>query len=80
MGKGGELVENEYSWNKKANVLYVESPVGVGFSYSNSENDYHTSDNITASDNYSFLNLWFLSSSPPPYPLYIINKIKNQKK
>ena len=29
-----DLSLREYRWNLNANVLYIESPVGVGFSYS----------------------------------------------
>ena len=24
---------NEYTWNKEANMLYIEAPAGVGYSY-----------------------------------------------
>ena len=42
-----------------ANVLFLESPAGVGFSYSNTSSDYNqTGDRITAKDAYIFLINW----------------------
>ncbi|XP_041059999.1 lysosomal protective protein isoform X3 [Carcharodon carcharias] len=40
---GKTLHYNPYSWNLIANVLYLESPAGVGFSYAN-DKQYHTND------------------------------------
>ena len=42
-----------------ANVIFLESPAGVGFSYSNASSDYdHTGDNSTAIDAYTFIVNW----------------------
>lgn len=42
-----------------ANVIFLESPAGVGFSYSNTSSDYYTvGDNRTAKDSYTFLVNW----------------------
>lgn len=41
------LIEREYRWNKNVNMLYIEAPVGVGFSYS-STGDYKCTDDRTA--------------------------------
>ena len=40
-----------YSWNQQANVIYVESPSGVGFSYSNISSGYQCSDEKSAMEN-----------------------------
>jgi serine carboxypeptidase-like clade 2 len=42
-----------------ANVIFLESPTGVGFSYSNTSSDYDkTGDARTAADSYIFLLHW----------------------
>ena len=41
----GKTVQlNNYSWNKLANMLYLESPAGVGFSWSPNKADYNNDD------------------------------------
>jgi serine carboxypeptidase-like clade II len=56
---GKTLYRNPYAWNNAANVLFLESPAGVGFSYSNTTADYSRSgDNKTAEDALQFLLNW----------------------
>ncbi|XP_022737778.1 serine carboxypeptidase-like 45 [Durio zibethinus] len=58
---GEVLVKNQYSWNREANILYLEAPIGVGFSYSTDVSSYEAvNDKITARDNLVFLQNWFL--------------------
>ncbi|KAF4346706.1 hypothetical protein F8388_024249 [Cannabis sativa] len=58
--ENGTLILNKYSWNKVANMLFLEAPVGVGFSYTNKSNDLNElGDRVTAEDSYAFLNGWF---------------------
>ena len=55
-----DLLEiNGWSWNRLGNVLYIESPAGVGFSYSNTSSDYNTNNEKTAQDCYVFLQKFF---------------------
>ncbi|VDD86716.1 unnamed protein product [Enterobius vermicularis] len=54
---GQNLVENLYSWNKIANLLFFESPVGVGFSYVS--DDVVSNDDTACTDNYAALIQFF---------------------
>ncbi|WOL14246.1 serine carboxypeptidase-like 42 [Canna indica] len=58
-GNGRGLRRNKYSWNKVSNLLFVESPAGVGWSYSNTTSDYTCGDKSTAKDMYTFLLRWY---------------------
>eukprot|EP01084_Bolivina_argentea_P213043 361977_1 len=52
------LIVNPYSWVNLMSMIFVEIPVGVGFSFSNTSSDYTTDDNNTAIDNYHFCQQW----------------------
>ncbi|KAJ1261817.1 hypothetical protein BS78_09G059600 [Paspalum vaginatum] len=57
--QGAALEFNRYDWNKEANLLFLESPVGVGFSYTNTSSDLdRLNDDFVAEDSYSFLVNW----------------------
>jgi len=51
--KDGTLDENKFSWNKIANMVFVEQPVGVGFSQASGDIQY--GDSMAALDNHLFL-------------------------
>ncbi|BBN16519.1 serine carboxypeptidase-like clade II [Marchantia polymorpha subsp. ruderalis] len=57
--EGKALLTNPYSWNKVSNVIFLESPAGVGFSYTNTSADLITGDERTALDSYEFLVKFF---------------------
>lgn len=59
INKENQLVRFNYSWSKLANVVYLEAPVGVGFSYSDKHSDYNTNDDLTATDNVATMNAFF---------------------
>ncbi|VDM32607.1 unnamed protein product [Hydatigera taeniaeformis] len=56
--KGNQLKPNKYSWNKYANVVYLEAPAGVGFSFSYDGN-VTTDDDLVADNNYFALTNFF---------------------
>ena len=67
-----QLFVNEYAWTTQANVLYLESPKGVGFSYCEgvlSSAQCVNTDESTAQDAYEFLVNFYAA-----YPEY-----KNRK-
>ncbi|CAH8385957.1 unnamed protein product [Eruca vesicaria subsp. sativa] len=59
ISRGSTLYLNNFSWNIEANLLFLESPVGVGFSYTNTSSDFKEfGDERTAQENLIFLINW----------------------
>lgn len=50
-----KLTENAYAWSKSATMIYVDSPVGSGLSYSDTKADYTTNDTATVTDLATFV-------------------------
>ncbi|KAL4448224.1 hypothetical protein ABPG75_005443 [Micractinium tetrahymenae] len=55
---GHQLIPNKFAWNNVANMLFLESPAFVGFSYSNTSDDAVVGDKRTAVDSREFLLRW----------------------
>jgi len=71
----GNLQMNEWRWNKIANMVFLEQPVGVGFSYSDNSDDYKIGDDQAAKDNLQTI-LAFLVKFPEyaNSPIYITSE------
>ena len=57
---GSSTTPNEFSWNSKANVLYIDQPAGTGFSYGSGMD--HNEDGV-ATDMYDFLQQFMKTHS-----------------
>jgi len=66
-------VPYNHSWNRIANVLYVEMPSGVGYSHSRNANKYrNVTDAAAAADTYTFLQRWLdVFSGYKGHPFYV---------
>lgn len=64
------LLINKYSWTQAANIIFIDAPVGAGFSYATTEEGKYTSDIESAYQYYTFLRKWLLS-----HPKFLGNEL-----
>uniref|UniRef100_A0A0E0F581 Serine carboxypeptidase-like 19 n=1 Tax=Oryza meridionalis TaxID=40149 RepID=A0A0E0F581_9ORYZ len=66
------LRRNPNSWTKVASILFVDSPVGAGFSFSRDPNGYHVGDVSASLQLVQFLYKWFSAHEDYlPNPFYL---------
>src|ERR1700753_1194145 len=61
---GNGTVHNEYGWNKEANMLFVDQPAGVGFSYLDKGEPVPSSSFTAAEDLHIFLQIFVTKAFP----------------
>ncbi|KAI8577099.1 hypothetical protein K450DRAFT_253641 [Umbelopsis ramanniana AG] len=54
--EGTDTIINKYSWNNNANIVFLDQPLNVGYSYGS---DGASNTNAAAKDVYAFLQLFF---------------------
>ncbi|OWF49860.1 probable serine carboxypeptidase CPVL [Mizuhopecten yessoensis] len=57
--KSIKLMERKITWNRKYSMLYVDNPVGTGFSFTGADAGYARNEVDVANDLYSFLQQFF---------------------
>ncbi|KAF2320833.1 hypothetical protein GH714_031129 [Hevea brasiliensis] len=62
-----ELKYCPYAWTKSASFIFLDAPVGSGFSYARTPEGWHISDSESAEQSYQFLKKWFLE-----HPQYLL--------
>ncbi|XP_052147202.1 serine carboxypeptidase-like 13 isoform X2 [Oryza glaberrima] len=63
-----QLVNNKYSWTKIASILFLDTPVGSGFSYTRDPKGYNVGDISSSLQVVTFLKKWFND-----HPSYLSN-------
>lgn len=74
LSKNGSLHRNPYGWNANANVVWIDQPAGVGFSYGNVD-EYDTNEKEIGQDMYRFIQEFF--QAHPEYktqPFYVFGE------
>ncbi|TXG46654.1 hypothetical protein EZV62_027848 [Acer yangbiense] len=66
------LLDNPYSYTNIANMIFLDAPVGTGFSYSKTQKGWYSSDTLSTKAIYEFIQKWIMDH--PKFsnnPLYI---------
>jgi vitellogenic carboxypeptidase-like protein len=64
------LLDNPYAWSKDHSVIYIDNPVGTGFSYTGKTN-HATSSFVTKIVFFLPTFLMIIAEDPADYPLFI---------
>eukprot|EP01129_Flabellula_baltica_P008576 TRINITY_DN341_c0_g1_i2.p1 TRINITY_DN341_c0_g1~~TRINITY_DN341_c0_g1_i2.p1 ORF type:complete len:216 (+),score=35.30 TRINITY_DN341_c0_g1_i2:33-650(+) len=76
INKDGSFSKNPYSWNTNATVIYIDSPVGTGYSYVSDSMGYATDEKTISAELYTVLYtvLFDLYPSLGKLPFYIFGE------
>jgi carboxypeptidase C (cathepsin A) len=68
--KGEQLYPREITWNAHYSIIYIDNPVGTGFSFTDSAQGYCTDQTCVGDNLYSFLTQFFTI-----FPDYVANDL-----